>query len=127
MTPRPRPLNLVQGKAAQNVALPKERLGVPFLLLLVWIWFEYARPSNPMGIPLLISATLAIGWLMSKDRRWSRQSTLLCAFLGVMAVGVPTATNTFSAFWSLYGMATVLLCIACRCRRSSPPYARSGS
>jgi O-antigen ligase len=112
VTPRPRPLNLVQGKTAQTVGLPKERLGVPFLLLLVWIWFEYARPSNPMGIPLVISATLAIGWLMSKDRRWSRQSALLCAFLGIMAVGIPTATNTFSAFWSLYGMATVLLCIA---------------
>ncbi len=59
----------------------------------------------------MISAVLLVGWLLNKDKRWSRQSALLVAFLVVMVAGVPLAANTFSAFWSLYGMATVLLCI----------------
>jgi O-antigen ligase len=94
-----------------DVATPEERLGVPFLLLLVWVWFEYGRPANPLGIPFLISAVLLIGWLLNKDKRWSRQSSLLVALLVVMAAGVPLATNTYSAFWALYGMATIFLCI----------------
>jgi len=89
----------------------KERVGVPFLLLLVWIWFEYGRPANPLGIPLLISVALLVGWLIKKDYRWSPQSSLLIAFLVVMAAGIPLAANTFSAFWSLYGMATIFVCI----------------
>src|SRR5215510_2263834 len=90
---------------------PNERLGLPFLLLMVWIWVEYARPTNPLGIPLVISAILLGGWILNKDKHWSAQSTLLVAFLVVMALGVPLASNTFSAFWSLYSMATILVCI----------------
>jgi O-antigen ligase len=69
-----------------------ERLGLPFLLL-------------------VISAVLLVGWILNKDKRWSAHSTLLVAFLAVMAVGIPLASNTFSAFWSLYSMATILVCI----------------
>src|SRR5262249_930208 len=83
----------------------------PFLLLMVWIWVEYARPANPLGIPLVISSVLLVGWILSKDKHWSTQSTLLVAFLGVMALGVPLASNTFSAFWSLYSMPTILVCM----------------
>jgi O-antigen ligase len=89
----------------------KEPLSVSFLLMLVWIWFEYGRPANPLNIPLVISVVLLVSWLMKKDKRWSRQSSLLVAFLAVIAVGVPLAANTFSAFWALYGMATILVCI----------------
>jgi O-antigen ligase len=92
------------------VAPSRERLGLSFTLLLVWLWFEYGRPTYPLGIPLLISATLLVVWLRKKDKRWSRQSTLFMVFLGVMAVGIPLAVNTFSAFWSVYGMVTVLVC-----------------
>jgi O-antigen ligase len=89
----------------------KERLGVSFLLLLVWVSFEYGRPANPMGIPLLISTVLLISWMIKTDKRWSRQSVLLVAFLAVMAIGVLLAENTFSAFWSTYSMATILVTI----------------
>src|SRR5262249_61808872 len=89
---------------------PNERLGLPFLLLMVWIWVEYARPTNPLGIPLVISAILLGGWILNKDKHWSAQTTLLLAFLVVMALGVPLASNTVSPFWSLYSMAPILVC-----------------
>jgi O-Antigen ligase len=112
VTSRPgRPLGVAMAKATTASTKAKERLGVPFLLLLVWVWFEYGRPTHPLGIPLMISAALLISWLLAKDKRWTRQSTLLVAFLGVMALGVPFAANSFSAFWSLYAMATILVTI----------------
>jgi O-antigen ligase len=81
------------------------------VLLLVWVLFEYGRPTHPLGIPFTISAVLLVGWLLRSDKYWSRHSLLLVAFLGVMAVGVPLAGNTYAAFWGLYSMATLLLCI----------------
>jgi O-antigen ligase len=107
----PRPLRAGTTTSAPETGAPstrKEPLGFFFLLLLVWLGFEYGRPANPMYIPLLISAALFIRWIVARDRRWSRQSWLLVAFLAVMAAGVALAGNTYSAFWGFYGMATVL-------------------
>jgi O-antigen ligase len=98
-------------KTPASAAPSRERLGVSFGLLLVWLWLEYGRPEDPLKIPFIISAVLLVGWIVNKDKRWSRQSSLLAAFLAVMAVGVPLAANSYSAFWSLYSMATILVCI----------------
>jgi O-antigen ligase len=112
MTIRPgRPPGIAPAKPAAGTTTMKEALSVPFLLLLVWICFEYGRPTHPLGVPLMISAVLLVSWFLKKDKQWSRQSSLLVAFLAVMVIGVPLAANTFSAFWALYGMATVLVCI----------------
>lgn len=87
------------------------RLGIPFQLLLVWLFFEFGRPPNPLGIPLLISLVLAVYWLKSKDKQWSRQSLLFTLLLASMAVGVMLATNTYSAFWQTREVAVLFLCI----------------
>jgi O-antigen ligase len=106
-----RPGRIAAARPTTGGTSAKEPLSVPFLLMLVWIWFEYGRPEHPLNIPLVISVILLVSWLMKKDKRWSRQSLLLVVFLAVIAVGVPGAANTFSAFWALYGMATILVCI----------------
>lgn len=111
MTPRPSSQGVARAQKPGGAAPLREQLGFPFLLLLVWMWFEYGRPEHPLGIPFLISVVLLTGWLVNKDKRWNRQSALLVALLVVMAAGVPLAENRFSAFWSLYGMATVFVCI----------------
>jgi O-antigen ligase len=91
--------------------VPRKGIGFFFWLLLVYLFFEYGRPPNPLGIPMLISILSLGGWLVRQDKRWSRQAYWFLAFLGVMAVGTPLAVNTFAAFWQTYGMAVVLLCI----------------
>jgi O-antigen ligase len=89
----------------------REGLGFFFSLLLVYLLFEYGRPSNPMGIPMLISVLSLGGWLVRRDKRWSSQITGFLVFVVVMALEIPMAVNTYSAFWTTYGMAVSLLCI----------------
>jgi len=111
VTIRPgRPTGVAATKTGDSAA-GKEPLSVPFVLLLVWVWFEYGRPEYPLSIPLVISSILLVSWFLDKHRRWTRQSTLFMAFLGVIALGLPFAANTFSAFWTLYDMATILVAI----------------
>ena len=112
MTVRPgRPASVAAARPADRGTTAKEKISFSFLLMLVWIWFEYGRPAHPLNIPLMISAILLATWLLKQDKRWSRQSSLLMAFLVVMAVGLPLAPNTFSAFWAFYSMATILVCV----------------
>src|SRR6267143_3364509 len=89
------------------------KLGFFFVLLLLYLVFEYGRPSHPLGIPMVISALLLGGWLVSHNtgRKLSPQILCFFGFVVLMVVGVPMATNSYSAFWAAYGMATLLLCI----------------
>lgn len=90
---------------------PGERLGIPFVLLLIWVCFEFGRPPQPFGIPLLISIALCILWIFRKDKQWSRQSIWWLVLLGVMVLSVPFVTNTYSAYMTTKGMAILILCI----------------
>jgi O-antigen ligase len=80
---------------------------------LLYLVFEYGRPSHPLGIPMVISALLLGGWLVSHNtgRRLSPQVLCFFGFVVLIFVGVPMATNSYSAFWAAYGMATLLVCI----------------
>ena len=89
----------------------RERLDFFFFLLLVYLFFEFGRPSNPLGIPMLISILSLGGWLVRRDKRWSPQMFSFLAFLAVMGISSPMAVNTYASFWATYGMAVVLLCI----------------
>lgn len=97
--------------AAAGARPAEEKIGLFLWLFLVWLGLEFGRPPNPMGIPLVLSVLFVGGWLLRKDRRWTRQSTWLLALLGVMAAGIPFAANGHAAFWGTYGMAINLLCI----------------
>src|SRR5262245_11178061 len=99
-------------KAAQRLAGgPRERFGFFFYLLLVYLFFEYGRPSRPMGIPMLISILSLGGWLFRGGERWNPQINGFLVFVVVMAVGIPLAANGYSAFWETYGMAVTLVTI----------------
>src|SRR5207249_5342708 len=98
------------GAGVMKKAERPERLGFFFFLLVLYLFFDYGRPSYPMGIPMLISALLFGGWLVSQDKKWSPQVACFFALVVLMLAGVPMAINSYSAFWTTYGMATVLLC-----------------
>lgn len=89
----------------------REGVGLPLSLLLVWLWFEFGRPPNPMSIPLLLSIAMFGGWLLRKDKRWSRQHSLFVALLILLAVSVPMAVNTYSAYVATFGMAVTILTV----------------
>lgn len=88
-----------------------DRLGWQFILLLIWLAFEFGRPPNPLGIPLLISITLLIGWLFRRAKQFTPYTYWWFVLLGVAALGIPFAANTFSAFYSTRDMAIRFLCI----------------
>lgn len=90
----------------------KPRLGFFFVLILVYLWVEYARPANPMGIPMAISLLLFVGWVAQGQKVWRPQ--IVCFFLLLGAIGVmgPFAVNTFAIFWGFRNLAVQLLCIA---------------
>jgi O-antigen ligase len=89
----------------------RERVGLPLSLLLVWLWFEFGRPPNPLSIPLLLSIAMFGGWLLRTDKRWSRQHSLFVALLTLIVVSVPMAANTFSAYVAAFGMAVTILTV----------------
>lgn len=90
---------------------PDDRLGSPFILLLVWLGLEYGRPTHPLGIPLIISAVLFVAWLSRRDKQWGRFTPGWLVLLGVMALGIPFAVNNYSAFWAARDMAVLFLCV----------------
>jgi len=89
----------------------REGVGLPLALLLVWLWFEFGRPPNPMGIPMLLSIAMLGGWVLRKDKRWSRQHSLFVVVLALLALSVPMADNTYSAYMTTFGMSVVLLTV----------------
>ena len=90
---------------------PRETHSFFFILLLAYLFFEYGRPAQMLKLPMLISILSFGGWLVRRDKRWSPQTTLFMAFLGLMVVGIPMAANNYWAFWETYGMAVSLLCV----------------
>jgi hypothetical protein len=88
----------------------REGLGLPFFLLLLYPVFDYGRPSNPMGIPMIISLLLFIAWIATPAKKVNLQIVCFLLLLGAMSIGVITATNTFAAYQSVMGMAIIFLC-----------------
>jgi O-antigen ligase len=89
----------------------KGAIGFFASLIIVWIAFEYGRPSNPLSIPLVISVLLFVGWLLRRPKRWGTQLTAFVLLLVVMAIDIPLAVNTYSAFWTTYGAAVLFVFI----------------
>jgi len=89
-----------------------ERLGFPFLLILIYLFMEYVRPADPMKIPMVISVILFFSWVTLSRKHWSPQVILFVLLLPVIAVMGPVAKNSYSIFWGFQVMAVQLFCIA---------------
>jgi len=72
---------------------------------------EYARPSDPMKIPLVFSILLFLNWLMLRDKHWNPQVICFLLLLCVIAVMGPFATNSYAIWWGFRNMTVQLLFI----------------
>jgi O-antigen ligase len=108
MQPSPEP---VRPRSPSHLADARreDRLGFFFPLLLAYPLFEYGRPENPLGIPMILSSLLLLGWLAQGGKRWHPQVWYFFALIALMCVGTLLAVNTHSAFWHTYGVTVTLL------------------
>jgi len=86
-------------------------LGLPFLLLLLYPVFDYGRPPNPLGIPLIMSLLLVAAWIVTPVKKMNLQTVCFLLLLGAMSIGSVTAENNYAAVQVLKTMAIILLCI----------------
>ncbi len=95
-----------------EIAQRNEPLGGAIFLLLVYLFLEYVRPANPLGVPLVISVVLFIWWMTQKRKVWAPQ--LVCLYLLVAAIAVmgPFAVNNFAVWIGFQSMVAWLLCIS---------------
>lgn len=91
---------------------PRGGIGLPVLLLALYIAFEYGRPSNPLHIPMVITAVLLMTWVFQPHKKWNVQIKCFLVFLAVMVLDIPLAVNTFSAYSTTYTMVVILLCVS---------------
>ena len=77
---------------------------------LVWLVLEFARPPVPLKAALAISLISFVGWLLRPHKQWGVQSWWFIALLAVIAVGIPLAPNTYSAFSATRTIAVLFFC-----------------
>jgi len=90
---------------------PREKLGLPFLALLLFPVFDYGRPANPLFIPMVISIGLFLAWLIYPIKKWNVQINCLLILLAVMVLDIVFATNWFAAYGTTLTMGITWLCI----------------
>ena len=101
----------IDEKAAATLPRRHERLGLPFLLLLLYPVFDYGRPPNPMGIPMIISLLLVVAWIAIPVKKTNLQILCFWLLLGAMSIGAVIAVNNYSAFEAITAIAIILVCI----------------
>lgn len=97
--------------ATPESATRPERLGFFGYLVLLYVFFEFARPPNPMKIPMVTSLLLFFGWLSLDQKKWNTQILCMLGFLAALAINIPLAENYFSAYVATREMAILFLCI----------------
>lgn len=107
-TGKPMASRLSNDKSADN-SKPAEAGGLATRFLLFYMWLDLIRPSFVWHFPKLLSTALFVNWLLQPDKRIPRQNLLMLLFLGVMAIDIPIAKNSFAAVWTTYGMAVLFL------------------
>lgn len=96
---------------AQSKPREHEKVGLPLVLILTYVVMEYARPANPMKIPMVISIVLFLSWLALGKKNWCPQVVCFLLLLAVIAVMGPFAINNFSIWVGFRLMTIQLLCI----------------
>src|SRR6267143_1135944 len=105
------PFRSFHEKTAAVLPPRHEGLSLPFFLLLLYPMFDYGRPPNPMGIPMIISVLLVVAWILTPAKKVNLQIVCFLLLLGAMSIGAVTAVNNYSAYQALTAMAINLLCI----------------
>lgn len=94
------------------VAQRNEPFGGAIILLLIYLFLDYVRPVDPLGIPLVISLVLFIWWMTLKRKVWAPQVVCLYLLVAAIAVMGPFAVNNFAVWIGFRSMVAWLLCIS---------------
>jgi O-antigen ligase len=86
--------------------------GVFCALLVAWIVLEYARPPNPLKIPLIASSALFLGWLATPRKLWDPQIFCLLAFFSLTVIAIPLAENNYSSYQVANAMLISIVTVA---------------
>jgi probable O-glycosylation ligase (exosortase A-associated) len=101
--------------AATSTRLPNSGAGsswIPVLALSLWLAIEIGRPPYPLRLPLICSLILVGSWLATPRKRWDPTIVCSAGLLLTAWLGVPAATNQYSAFWASYGFTIAIICIS---------------
>lgn len=95
----------------KSVDSPKPAKGgnITTLFLLFYMWLDFMRPSFVWHFPKILSTMIFVAWLAQPEKHIPRQSFLMLLLLGVMAIDIPIAENSFAVVWMSYGMAVLFL------------------
>jgi O-antigen ligase len=96
-------------KQVGAVSGPMQDESIVFGLLIIYLVFDFIRPSFVWQFPKIISVILVIAWITKASKVWCPQLTSYVCFLGVMTIGIPLASNTYEAVWTTYGMLMLLV------------------
>lgn len=105
---KPMVSRLSNDKSADNPK-PAEGGALATKFLLFYMWLDLIRPSFVWHFPKLLSTALFVTWLVQPDKRMPRQNLLMLLLLGVMAIDIPIAENSFAVVWTTYGMVVLIL------------------
>jgi O-antigen ligase len=89
------------------------RLGTPLVLLLVWMFYEFGRPSDHLifKVPLLISIVSVGLWLFRDEKQLGKTGTWWFGLLLGMVIMIPLAINNYAAYQSTRTLAILVLTI----------------
>lgn len=99
------------GRGVATAGRIPRALGFPFILMLIWLTFEFARPHIPLRIPMIISAISLGLWIMRKDKQWAPHTWWFLVFLGGIGLMIPFAANSFWAYQGLLAMSVLFITI----------------
>ena len=83
--------------------------GVIFILITVYLFLDLIRPSFVWHFPKLISVILIVAWVLKKEKVSSPQIWAFLVFVGILALDIGIAVNTYDAVWTTQGMFVLLI------------------
>jgi hypothetical protein len=83
--------------------------GVIFTLITFYLFLDLIRPSFVWHFPKLISVILVVAWVLKKEKVSSPQILAFLVFIGILAVDIGLAVNTYDAVWTTQGMFVLLV------------------
>src|SRR5262245_8115270 len=100
----------LRGPGIAGTVTPREPgNGFALHLIVLYLFLEFVRPPFIWHFPKIIGIIVAIAWLAKAKKVISAQIVCFVLFVGILAVDILFAANSYDAVWTTYGMLVVLI------------------